>query len=71
MENIIIWIENNKEWFLSGLGVFIFGLVITVFTKNKNNKKNGQRIGNNSHGIQAGGDVIIGGGKSSGTKDRK
>ena len=30
---MIDWIMNNKEWFLSGLGVFILGCLITLFRK--------------------------------------
>lgn len=30
---MIEWIVNNKEWFLSGLGVFILGGLIAVFRK--------------------------------------
>ena len=39
---MIEWINNNKEWFLSGLGVFLLtivsGIVKYMFSK-KNNKR--------------------------------
>ncbi len=71
MDTILNWIGNNKEWFFSGLGVFLLGLIITIITKVNYKIKNNQKIGNNSQGIQVGGDFIIGGGKSDGSKNRK
>ena len=39
---MIEWINNNKEWFLSGLGVFLLtivsGIVKYVFSKKNNNR---------------------------------
>ncbi len=54
------WIWNNKEWVFSGIGVFIIGLIITLFIK-KNSKKitQKQKSGNNSTNFQIGGNVEI------------
>lgn len=39
---MIEWINNNKEWFLSGLGVFLLtivsGIVKYLFAKKNNNR---------------------------------
>ena len=39
---MIEWINNNKEWFLSGLGVFLLtivsGIVKYMFSKMNNNR---------------------------------
>ena len=39
---MIEWIINNKEWFLSGLGVFLLtivsGIVKYMFSKKNNNR---------------------------------
>lgn len=39
---MIEWINNNKEWFLSGLGVFLLtivsGIVKYMFSKKNNNR---------------------------------
>ena len=39
---MIEWINNNKEWFLSGLGVFLLtivsGIVKQMFSKKNNNR---------------------------------
>ncbi|MCL2400183.1 MAG: hypothetical protein FWC91_10655 [Defluviitaleaceae bacterium] len=37
MNDIIYWINNNREWFFSGLGVFLLSIVGTYFFKRKNN----------------------------------
>jgi len=53
------WIISNKEWIFSGIGVFIIGLVISIFRKNVNKKKTTkmkQKSGSNSTNIQIGGD---------------
>lgn len=56
------WLNENKEWFLSGLGVFILGLFVTWWQSRKKNKKMksskkmSQKSGKNSRNIQIGGD---------------
>ena len=39
---MIEWINNNKEWFLSGLGVFLLTIVSAIvkylFSKKNNNR---------------------------------
>lgn len=39
---MIEWINNNKEWFLSGLGIFLLtivsGIVKYLFSKKNNNR---------------------------------
>lgn len=51
------WLLKNKEWFFSGAGIFIIGILTTFFTK-KNSKsvKQKQQSGSNSTNIQIGGD---------------
>mgnify|MGYP000862965505 CR=1 FL=1 len=58
MENLKSWILENKEWIwyaIIPIAIFIVGLIWN--NKNKANQK--QRIGNNSKGYQAGGDIKI------------
>lgn len=64
------WINDNKEWLFSGVGIAIITLVFNAFKKrNKLNKlqpqnKQVQKNGNKSKNIQAGNDVnITNGGK--------
>lgn len=50
--DIVSWITNNKEWFFSGLGVFIIGLLFVKGSTNKLIQK--QKSGDNSENIQVG-----------------
>lgn len=52
------WLIENREWVFSGIGVFIIGLVFTIFKSRKENKskKMKQKSGSNSTNIQIGGD---------------
>lgn len=54
------WIINNKEWFFSGLGVFLLGLIVVLFKifTNKGGDSGGkiQSIGNR---IKSKGNVTI------------
>ena len=52
------WILENKEWIFSGIGVFIIGLIITLFTRKRKSKsiKMKQKSGSNSTNTQIGGD---------------
>ena len=55
------WFLNNCEWIFSGIGVFVIGLIITIFRKKK--KKNFsqyQKSGKNSINIQASRDITFG-----------
>lgn len=43
MDKVIIWVNENKEWFFSGIGVtivtLIFAAIRKVFCKKKQEKK--------------------------------
>ena len=45
MDKVIIWVNENKEWFFSGIGVtivtLIFAAIRKVFCKKKQEKKQG------------------------------
>lgn len=58
MEAIINFLVEEKEWIFSGIGVFVLGLFIYRKTTNSSVKQK-QKIGNNSTGIQANGNVNI------------
>jgi hypothetical protein len=58
MELIINFINEEKEWIFSGIGVFVLGLFI-YGKSSKSSVKQKQKIGNNSTGIQANGDVNV------------
>lgn len=62
------WMVDNKEWFFSGVGVFILGLIITFFSwlfrkKQKSddniNISMKQKGGKNSKNYQSNGDMTI------------
>lgn len=62
------WIIDNKEWFFSGVGVFILGLIITFFSwlfrkkqksDNNTNVSMKQKGGKNSKNYQSNGDMTI------------
>jgi len=59
------WINDNKEWLFSGVGITIITLAFNVFKKqNKINKLQSQnnqvqKSGDKSKNIQAGNDVNI------------
>ena len=62
------WLTNNKEWFFSGVGVFILGLIITFFSwlfrkkqksENNTNVSMKQKGGKNSKNYQSNGDMTI------------
>jgi hypothetical protein len=57
---MIDWINQNKEWFFSGLGVTIITIVAGwLFNSSKNKSiKQIQSSGNNSSNIQVGGDYV-------------
>lgn len=54
------WIVENKEWIFSGIGVFVLGLVISIFARKGKVKQKSikmkQKSGSNSTNIQIGGD---------------
>lgn len=61
------WIIDNKEWFFSGVGVFILGLIITFFSwlfrkkqlDDNINVSMKQKGGKNSKNYQSNGDMTI------------
>ena len=48
MDKVIIWVNENKEWFFSGIGVtivtLIFAAIRKVFCKKKQEKKKSKNI---------------------------
>jgi hypothetical protein len=66
-ENKMDFIKANIEWIFSGIGVFILSFFITRQIIKKKNIK--QKIGDNSTGIQVGGNFNIG--VKDESKDRK
>lgn len=56
---MLVWLSENKEWVFSGVGIFIISTLITLFVKS-NNKKQVQKVGNNSTAIQVGRDLRVG-----------
>jgi hypothetical protein len=52
------WLLSNKEWIFSGIGVFVLGIVITFFQRNKKKRSilQKQKSGSHSTNIQIGGD---------------
>lgn len=57
MRTVLNWLITNKEWVFSGIGIFIIGLFFTSKAIKRNKQK--QKLGDNSFGIQANGDVKI------------
>ncbi len=60
------WTIANREWLFSGVGVFVFGLLITWFVKvlrrrssTQPTSQQTQNVGHGSEGLQAGRDVNI------------
>lgn len=53
------WILQNKEWIFSGVGLFVISTIVTLIFKTSN-KKQIQKIGDKSTGIQVGRDFKIG-----------
>ena len=53
------WLIENKEWIFSGVGVFVFGLIISFFRSRKERKPTKMKIKSGSHStnIQIGGDL--------------
>ena len=56
---IINWLNSNKEWIFSGIGVAIISVVVTLFFKRSHSKKQIQKSGNNSINIQVGDNLNI------------
>lgn len=57
VRTVLNWLITNKEWVFSGIGIFIIGLFFTSKAVKRNKQK--QKLGDNSFGIQANGDVKI------------
>ncbi|WP_168797013.1 hypothetical protein [Vibrio sp. H11] len=51
------WIIDNKEWFLSGAGIFILTVIFGLFSKSTSMT---QKSGKKSKNIQAKRDINIG-----------
>jgi len=58
MESIIQWLDTNKEWLFSGIGLSIL-TVLFSFRKRKQLNNQYQKNGKNSLNIQAGRDIRI------------
>ncbi|MCG9097416.1 hypothetical protein [Laribacter hongkongensis] len=55
---MIAWLTQNKEWFLSGLGVTIISIVAGIIFREKSSLS--QKSGKNSTNYQAGESINIG-----------
>lgn len=55
------WINENKEWIFSGVGVIVISAIINAIFKGKKRKRltQNQNSGKNSTNIQAGGDIKL------------
>ena len=56
---IIDWLDANKHWIFSGIGVAIISIIIHFFFKRSQSKKQIQKSGNNSINIQVGDNLNI------------
>ena len=54
------WILDNKEWFFSGIGIFVISGILKLISKKKSITKQSQKSGAKSINYQAGGDIHIG-----------
>ena len=54
------WLIDNKEWVFSGAGIFLLGLLVTLFKKSGNTTKQSQKSGKKSSNYQSAGDINIG-----------
>jgi plastocyanin domain-containing protein len=59
MEKLMQWINDNKEWVFSGIGLALIGLIWKFFFKDKSASGRSQTIrsGRNSTNFQAGRDI--------------
>lgn len=68
---MIDYINNNKEWIFSGIGVFFLTLLVGfLFRRRKTGISQNIKSGNNSTNIQVGGDVSSGALKKSDNKKK-
>lgn len=51
---ILNWVNSNKEWLFSGIGVAVIVALISLFVKHPRSKKQIQKSGNDSVNIQVG-----------------
>ncbi len=59
MNELILYIDDNKEWIFSGLGIFLIGLIVAAikkifFSKQKSLHSMNQVNTDYSHGVQVG-----------------
>lgn len=65
MKNILMYLNENKDWIFSGIGIVIVTGVIGIFKSKKNKKsekktqENIQIINNGSNNNQAGRDINV------------
>ena len=58
---MIDYINSNKEWIFSGIGVFFLTLLVSfLFRRRKTGASQNIKSGNNSTNIQVGGDMSSG-----------
>jgi hypothetical protein len=53
------WINENKEWIFSGIGVLAITLLLKLFTRSSKKPKMIQKSGSHSINIQAGDKVEV------------
>ncbi len=65
MKNILMYLNENKDWIFSGIGIVIVTGIIGIFKSKKNKKsekktqENIQIINNGSNNNQAGRDINV------------
>lgn len=59
MANLMQWMNDNKEWIFSGIGLAVIGLIWKFLFKEKSSSGRSQTIrsGRNSTNFQAGRDI--------------
>jgi hypothetical protein len=56
---IINWLDANKQWIFSGIGVAIIAFIIRLICNRRQTKKQIQQSGDNSINIQVGDNLNI------------
>ena len=56
---IIDWLDANKQWIFSGIGVAIIAFIIRLIFNRRQTKKQIQQSGDNSINIQVGDNLNI------------
>lgn len=61
MEGISFWLNDNKEWLFSGVGLMVIATIIRLLYKRRQiSSSQTIRSGNSSTNVQAGQDAYVG-----------